>query len=288
MKLSLSKENLKKLTLSTLKFGTGIFYPETVSFIIFLKQTEELGEASLDLSTLYQGENERWLDLKVGSIHLKFNCVNFGKERVNNDSNLNLTISSFVGLSTIQNNKDVLITGPLVCSFTVDGQMYKTNDSKDGVWDQVFKISSLQQKEKTFITFNLSDSKTGSLIGNSQLYLNSLVLKSGVEVQLSNPLSNVSSGYFNLKVSTNFDIAPLSTLDGKIPKKVQALVIGGGFAGSNAARQLFDRKVDVILIEAKDAFGGRCKSLKLGMTDPNNKSAYYFDGGCNYVFILTN
>jgi hypothetical protein len=166
--------------------------------------------------------------------------------------------------------------------------MYKTDDSKDGVWNQDFKICSLQHKEKTFITFNLSDSKTGALIGSSQLYLNSLVLKSGVEVQLTNPLSNVTSGFFHLKVSTNFDIAPLSSLDGKIPKKVQALVIGGGFAGSNAARQLFDRKVDVILIEAKDAFGGRCKSIKLGMTDPNNKSDYFFDAGCNYVFHSIN
>jgi hypothetical protein len=237
------------------------------------------------LSSLYEGENEKIVDLKVGSVFLKFNCVNFGKNRTNNDSTLNLTVSSFVELTTIQNKAEVEIKGPLICTFSVDRQIFKTNESKDGVWNQEFKISSLQQKEKTSITFNLLDSKTGALIGKSQLYLNSLILKSGVEIQLSNPLSKVTSGYLNLKVSTNFDIDPLSSLEGKIPKKVQALVIGGGFAGSNAARQLFDRKIDVILIEAKDAFGGRCKQLKLGMTDPEDKSVYYFDGGCNYVII---
>ena len=124
---------------------------------------------------------------------------------------------------------------------------------------------------------------SGAMIGYSQFYLDSLVLKSGVEIQCETPLSSVSSGFFSFGIKTNFDIAPLAALDGTIPKKATAVVIGSGFAGSNVAKHLFDRKVDVILLEAKPAFGGRCLKLKLGMTDKTDKSSYYFDGGCNYV-----
>eukprot|EP01080_Neovahlkampfia_damariscottae_P012602 gene12602-6422_t len=249
---------------------------------------ENLGETTVDLSTLYKGKNEKLVDLNVGQVHLLINCVNFGKERKSTKTSMTVTVGSFDGLSTIQNKKDVVIKGPLTCSFTVDDVLYTTKASKDGIWEEAFPISSLQQEAKTLITFNLSDSTTGALIGYSQVYLDSLVLKAGEEVTLSNPLSNVSSGFFHLKIRTNFDIAPLASLDGTVPKKATAVVIGSGFAGSNVARHLYDRKVDVILLEAKDVFGGRCLSLKLKMTDKSDTSAYYVDGGCNYISLNNN
>ena len=196
---------------------------------------------------------------------------------------IEITISGFNDITTIQDEKEVTIQGPLCCSFIIDEKSYTTKPSKNGVWNETFKIESLEEKEKTFVTFELYDAETEAIIANSELYLDSLVGKAGKEISVTNPLSNVTSGFFSLKVKPNFELAPLVALDGKIPKKATVVVIGSGFAGSNLARQLYDRKVDVILIEAQEAFGGRCSKVKLQMTDKNDKSEYYFDAGSNFV-----
>src|SRR5689334_2339854 len=59
------------------------------------------------------------------------------------------------------------------------------------------------------------------------------------------------------------DVADAAGLQGRLPRSVDAVVVGGGISGLVAARRLADKGKDVLLVEARKRVGGRVLNHEL-------------------------